>query len=165
MGADVGQLAGEEHIDIAVPAETAWAYRLDFSNLPEYNAAVGDVRRVADGAGPGGVLGAGAEYRFSLTVGSASHPVSLRTTEAVEGRRVAAWMDGGMSANEAFVVEPTDSGCHAVLTLWVDLPPGIPEETAASLRESGRVQIRSELDHMREVLERRHHEPPWTPSV
>ena len=35
-----------------VPAETVWAYRLDFANLPEYNPDVSGVeRRVADGDG------------------------------------------------------------------------------------------------------------------
>ena len=45
--------------------------------------------------------------------------------------------------------------CEATLTLWVTIPDGLPDATVADLAESGRQQIRKELDLMRLVLEER----------
>ena len=95
----------------AVPAETVWAYRLDFANLPEYNPDVRDVTRVADGSGDaaGGVHGPGARYTFGLADPrrpGVYQPIELWTVEAVAPTLVAAGMSGGSEAYEEFVVEP-----------------------------------------------------------
>ena len=52
----------------SVPAETVWAYRLDFANLPEYNPDVSTIYRVTDGTGKagGGAHGTGSRYTFDL---------------------------------------------------------------------------------------------------
>ena len=75
---------------------------------------------------------------------------------AVEPTLVAAGMKGGNEAYEEFVVRPlgTDA-CEATLTLWVTLPEGLAPERVAAAAEMGRVQIRRELDLMREVLDGR----------
>ncbi len=153
----MSELAAEEHVDIAAPPAEVWAYRLDFTNLPEYNPDVSGVERVEDGSGAGGDAGTGARYAFSLATEHGAHPVTLTITAAVEGREVAASMKGGMSANEVFVVEPAGDGrCRATLSLWLDLPARLPADTALELLAGGRRQIRGELDAMRAVLEGRY---------
>jgi len=153
----VAELAAEEHVEIAAPANEVWAYRLDFTNLPEYNHDVSGVERVEDGSGAGGVAGAGARYAFRLAAEHGSHPVTLTVTAAVEGEEVAAAMKGGMSANEVFRVEPAGAGrCRATLSLWIDLPARLAADTALELLAGGRRQIRGELDAMQAVLEARH---------
>src|SRR5271165_2243067 len=144
----MAELAAEEHVEIAAPANEVWAYRLDFTNLPEYNHDVSGVERVEDGSGAGGVAGAGARYAFRLAAEHGSHPVTLTVTAA---------MKGGMSANEVFRVEPAGAGrCRATLSLWIDLPARLAADTALELLAGGRRQIRGELDAMQAVLEARH---------
>ena len=124
----------------SVPAETVWAYRLDFANLPGYNPDVQDVTRVADGTGDaaGGVHGPGARYTFGLADPrrpGVYQPIELWTVEAVAPTLVAAGMSGGSEAYEEFVVQPLgDGGCEATLTLWVTLPEGLPEERGRRCR-------------------------------
>lgn len=148
-------LAGEEHVDIAVPPGTVWRYRLDFANLPAYNPHVSGLARVADGDGAGGPLGTGARYRFDLQTSEGPHPVELTVTEVVEPTTVAATMASAMSADEVFTVSPLDeaTASHATLILWLHLPDGLDETTSAAMLASGRAQIRSELDLMRYNLE------------
>jgi hypothetical protein len=148
-----------ESSHFAVGADQVWAYRLDFTNLPEYNPDVSGVARLEDGAGSGGAQGAGARYRFDLADPrhpDRSHPVELWTVTAVEPTLVAAGMKGGNEAYEEFVVRPLgEDACEATLTLWVTLPDGLSPEHAAAAAEMGRGQIRQELDLMRQVLEGR----------
>jgi hypothetical protein len=148
-----------ESATFGVPAHDVWAYRLDFAHLPDYNPDVSGVTRVADGEGEGGVSGGGARYRFTLNDPrrpGAGQPVELWTINVVESELVTAGMNGGGEAYEEFVVRPLGpERCEATLTLWVTVPDGLPDETAAAIAESGRVQIRKELDLMQLVLEGR----------
>ena len=143
----------------AVPAETVWAYRLDFANLPEYNPDVQDVQRVADGTGDaaGGVHGPGARYTFGLADPrrpGVHQPIALWTVEAVAPTLVAAGMSGGSEAYEEFVVEPLDGGgCQATLTLWVTLPDGLSEDVVAAATAGSLQSISKELQLMKQVLE------------
>jgi hypothetical protein len=145
----------------SVPAETVWAYRLDFANLPEYNPDVQDVTRVADGTGDaaGGVHGPGARYTFGLADPrrpGVHQPIELWTVEAVAPSLVIAGMSGGSEAYEEFVVEPLEGGgCQATLTLWVTLPDGLPESVLAAAAAGSLEQIRKELRLMKQVLEAR----------
>lgn len=153
----MADLAAAEHVEIAAPAAAVWAYRLDFTNLPEYNPDVTGVERVTEGSGTGGAAGAGAHYRFTLATVHGPHPVTLSVTGAVEAKEVRAAMEGGMSAHETFAVESLgEHRCLASLSLWVELPPGLEPEMVDTLLASGREQIRKELDLMQEVLEARH---------
>jgi Polyketide cyclase / dehydrase and lipid transport len=152
--------------DFDVPAETVWAYRLDFANLPEYNPDVRDVTRVRDGdqAAEGdtetgrSAWGPGARYRFSLADArqpGASQPVELWTVSAAKPTLVAAGMEGGSAAYEEFVVEPRrDGGCTATLTLWVTLPEGLPDDMVAMAATGSQAQIDKEMRLMKENLER-----------
>ena len=142
-----------------VSAETVWAYRLDFANLPGYNPDVTGVRRIADGEadGVGGVHGPGARYTFGLADPrrpGAHHPVELWTVDAVAPTLVAAGMAGGSEAYEEFVVRPLPAGgCEATLTLWVTLPDDLPEDVRAAANAGSLEQISKELRLMHEVLE------------
>jgi Polyketide cyclase / dehydrase and lipid transport len=141
--------------DFAVPAETVWAYRLDFANLPEYNPDVRDVTRVADGTGD--VHGPGARYTFGLADPRRPgeyQPIALWTVEAVAPTLVAAGMSGGSEAYEEFVVEPLDGGgCHATLTLWVTLPAGLSEDVVTAAAAGSLRSISEELRLMQQVLD------------
>ena len=156
----------------AVPAVEVWRYRLDFTNLPEYNPDVSGVARIAEGdpGGTGDVLGPGARYTFRLADASrpgVTHPVELWPVTVVEPTLVAAAMTGASDAYEEFTVRPVGEGaaedaagigggagvCEATLTLWVSLPPDVPDDMAAAVAASGLAQISKELRLMRAVLE------------
>ena len=142
----------------AAAAETVWAYRLDFANLPEYNPDVRDVTRVADGSGEaaGGVHGPGARYTFDLADPrrpGVYQPIELWTVQALAPTLVAAGMSGGSEAYEEFVVEPFGGGCRATLTLWVTLPDGLSEEVVAAAAAGSLRSISEELRLMKEVLD------------
>jgi hypothetical protein len=143
----------------AVPAETVWAYRLDFANLPGYNPDVRDVTRVADGDGAavGGVCGPGARYTFELADPRRPgryQPIELWTVEAMDPTLVAAGMSGGSEAYEEFVVtRRDDGGCAATLTLWVTLPDGLSDDVVAAAAAGSLQSISEELRLMKENLE------------
>jgi hypothetical protein len=144
-----------------VTPRDVWSYRLDFTNLPEYNPDVSDVARVGDGAadGAGGILGPGARYTFRLADArqeGVSHPVELWLVDAEEPSLVAAGMAGGSEAYEEFVVRAlADGGCEATLTLWVMLPDGLHDDVVAAAAAGSLEQIRKEVRLMKEVLEAR----------
>ena len=146
----------------SVPAETVWRYRLDFSNLPEYNPDVSDVTRTGEGdpSGVGGALGPGARYSFQLADARApggSQEVELWLVDAVEPTLVSAGMVGGTEAYEEFVVRPGAAaggdGCEATLTLWVALPSDLPDDVRAAAAAGSLEQIAKELRLMKEILE------------
>ena len=143
----------------AVPAETVWAYRLDFANLPGYNPDVRDVTRVADGAGDvvGGVYGPGARYAFELADPRRPgryQPIELWMVDAVAPTLVAAGMSGGSEAYEEFVVTPQpEGGCEATLTLWVTLPEGLSGDVVAAAAAGSLQSISEELRLMKQILE------------
>ena len=63
-------------------------------------------------------------------------------------------MNGGSEAYEEFVITTVGAHqCHAVLTLWVATPQGLADDVVAAIAESGRRQIRKELDLMVTVLD------------
>jgi hypothetical protein len=143
----------------SVPAETVWAYRLDFANLPAYNADVRGVTRIADGSGDvaGGVHGPGARYTFGLADPrrpGVDVPIELWIVEAVAPTLVTAAMSGGSDAYEEFAVEPLDDGgCAATLTLWVTLPDGLSDEIIAAAATGIVDSISKELRLMKQNLE------------
>jgi hypothetical protein len=145
----------------AVPADVVWSYRLDFSNLPEYNPDVSGVSRVTEGdaAGVGGACGAGARYTFGLADPRSpgrTQPVELWAEQVESATLVAAGMAGGTEAYEEFVVTASeDGGCSATLTLWVMLPDGLSDEIRDAAAAGSLEQISKELRLMKEVLEER----------
>jgi hypothetical protein len=143
----------------SVPAETVWAYRLDFANLPGYNPNVSGVTRIADGCGDdaGGLHGPGARYTFGLADArrpGVDVPIELWIVDAVAPTLVTAAMSGGSDAYEEFVVEPLDDGgCAATLTLWVTLPDGLSEEIVAAAAAGSLHSISQELRLMKQNLD------------
>ena len=141
----------------SVPAETVWAYRLDFANLPGYNPDVRGVTRIVDGDGAVGVHGPGARYTFGLANPrrpGVMQPIELWIVEAVCPTLVTAAMSGGSDAYEEFVVQPLDGGgCEATLTLWVTLPNGLSEDVVAAAAAGSLESISKELLLMKQVLQ------------
>jgi Polyketide cyclase / dehydrase and lipid transport len=142
-----------------VPAETVWAYRLDFANLPAYNPDLSGVTRVADGAAgdAGGVHGPGARYTFALSDPrrpEVTRPIELWIEDAVSPTLVTAAMSGGSDAYEEFVVRPLgDGGCEATLTLWVTLPGGLSDDVVAAAAAGSLASISKELRLMQQNLD------------
>ncbi len=142
-----------------VAPQDVWAFRLDFTNLPEYNPDVSGVTRQSEGSGDGGVLGPGARYAFGLAdprrTGE-THPVELWVEEARQPTLVSAGMRGGHEAYEEFVVRELPSGgCEATLTLWVALPDSLSATAQAAAAAGSFTQIDRELRLMKKVLEGR----------
>jgi hypothetical protein len=144
----------------AVPAEAVWQYRLDFSNLPEYNPDVSNLTRTQEGQPirAGGTNGPGARYSFTMAdpQSPAGQPVELWIIDAVHPTMVAAGMKGGSEAYEEFVVLPQgEHACEATLMLWILLPDGLSDDVAAAASASGLAQIEKEMQLMKEALEGR----------
>lgn len=144
----------------AVPTEAVWQYRLDFSNLPEYNPDVSNLTRTQEGQSirAGGTNGPGARYSFTMAdpQSPAGQPVELWIVDAVHPTMVAAGMKGGSEAYEEFVVLPQgDHACEATLMLWILLPDGLSDDIVAAASASGLAQIEKEMLLMKEALESR----------
>jgi hypothetical protein len=144
----------------SVPAEAVWQYRLDFSNLPEYNPDVSNLTRTQEGQPirAGGTNGPGARYAFSMAdpQNPAGQLVELWIVDAVHPTMVAAGMKGASEAYEEFVVLPQgEHACEATLMLWIMLPDGVSDDVVAAASASGQTQIDKEMRLMKEALEGR----------
>ena len=142
-----------------VPPEDVWRYRLDFANLPAYNPDVSGIERVRQGEpdGDGRLLGPGARYTFALADPhrpGTTQPVELWVVAVEKPTLVAAGMNGGNEAYEEFVVRPLEGGgCEAVLTLWVTLPAGLPDDVVQAAAAASSAQLDKELRLMKQNLE------------
>ena len=139
----------EEHVD--APPEAMFEYRLDYERtLPEYNPNVSDIVRT-DG---GGKLGAGAAYAFQVEIPEmGAMPTTLTVTEAERPARIVNELGSGLiMARETCTFVPSDGG--TLVTFEVTL--SFPEEMAGiaeMAEQSGRDQVRLELDLMKKALE------------
>jgi len=144
----------------SVPAEAVWQYRLDFSNLPEYNPDVTNLTRTQEGESirAAGTNGPGARYTFTMAdpQNPSGQPVELWIIDAVHPTMVAAGMKGGSEAYEEFVVMPQgEHACEATLMLWILLPDAISDDVVAAASASGLAQIEKEMRLMKVALEAR----------
>ena len=144
----------------SVPAEAVWQYRLDFTNLPEYNPDVSNIARTQEGQSirAGGTNGPGARYSFTMADAQnpAGQPVELWIVDAVHPTMIAAGMKGGSEAYEEFVVlAQGEHACEATLMLWIILPDGVSDDIVAAASASGLAQIEKEMRLMKEALEGR----------
>jgi hypothetical protein len=144
----------------SVPAETVWQYRLDFSNLPDYNPDVSNLTQTQEGQSirGGDTHGAGARYSFTMadSQNAKGQAVELWIIDAVHPTMVAAGMKGGSEAYEEFVVLPQgEHACEATLMLWILLPDGLSDDVAAAASASGLAQIEKEMRLMKQALEGR----------
>ena len=138
----------------ATPADV-WAYRLDFRNLPAYNANVKNLDRVAEG----GTDGTGATYRFDLFGPAGTFPVELEVVRTERDRIVAVEMRGALPATEVFTVDPLpdDNGgrrprSSVTIDLTLRIPDAYPEAGDDELLASGVRQLVDELDSMATTL-------------
>jgi hypothetical protein len=144
----------------SVAAEAVWQFRLDFSNLPDYNPDVTNLSRTQEGQSvrAGGTNGPGARYSFTMADPNhpeGGQPVELWVVDAIHPTLVAAGMKGGTEAYEEFVVLPQgEHACEATLMLWIILPDGLSEDVLAAASASGLAQIEKEMRLMKEALER-----------
>lgn len=143
---------------IDAPAHDIWAYRLDFSNLPAYNAAVQGIRRTDESGDDNGQVAVGATYQFDLVSEAGTHPIELRITEAVPGELVAIDMGGALPARERFTVVPAAGSpdgrpCLARIDLTLLVPDHFPAAHDDTLVANGEVQMAGELQRMQEILE------------
>ncbi len=144
----------------SVPAETVWAYRLDFANLPglqprrDWRGSAWPTGR-ATAWGACTVAAPATRSGWPTRDGRArARQIELWTVEAVAPTLVAAGMTGASEAYEEFVLRPLDGGgCEATLTLWVTLPDGLPDDVVAAAGAGSLEQISKELRLMKEVLE------------
>ncbi len=144
--------------NFSVPADAVWRYRLDFTNLPNYNPDVSNLTQIAEGEadGVGGAHGPGARYSFTLADprNPSGTPVELWVVEAVHPTVVCAGMKGGTEAYEEFLVlAQGEAACQATLMLWLILPDGVSGDLLAAATAGAQAQIDKEMRLMKEALE------------
>jgi hypothetical protein len=139
-----------EEIRVAAPPGVAYAYRLDFSNLPAYNPTVADLRQTAGGPG------VGAEYEFRVRIaGLYRAPVRLRVVEADEPSRIVVELEALFGAVEECRFEPDGAGTRLTITTSVETKGGplAPLLDRLFVLPTGRCQLRAELLRLRRALE------------
>jgi hypothetical protein len=149
----VAEISYSEELEIRVPAETLFGYRLDFEkNLPQYNPNVGNMRRTD----PGTDLGPGATYEFEVTMPEmgGTLPSTLRVIEIQQLPLtiINETLSGVFRAREVVTFEPSDGGTRARFEVTVTMPDDMAA-VGPLAEQSGREQVRLELDHMRKELE------------
>jgi hypothetical protein len=139
-----------EEIRVAAPPGVAYAYRLDFSNLPDYNPKVADLRQT------GGGVGVGAAYEFRVRIaGLYRAPVRLRVVEANEPSLIVVELDALFNGVEQCRFEPDGAGTLLTFTTTIETKGGplAPLLDRLFVIPSGRRQVRGELQLMRRALE------------
>jgi Polyketide cyclase / dehydrase and lipid transport len=146
------ELGFAEDVKIGAPIEAVYAYRLDFTRLPDYNPNVSNLRRIDGGSD----LGVGAEYSFDAWIeemGGAAMPQTLKVIEAESPTRIV-FEVGPWYAREICTFEPDGGGTHVVFAYATYVPDELDnEEGRALIEQSGRRQARLELDLIKENLE------------
>ena len=139
-----------ERVEIAAPAESIWAYRLDYTHLPNYNPHVTGLERVDNGSAPG----VGAQYRFKVDMGGGPSDSVLTVLEAVPYTRIVNDVvseDG--SAREVITVVPIESGSALELMMTAQLPDDVDSATRDATEVGSRALIRLELDNIKLAVE------------
>lgn len=131
---------------LAVAPEEAYAYRLDFTNLPSYNPDVTGLAHAGSG-----------EYTFRLRIGPLRVPVRLKVTEAHAPERIRCEIDAFMPAVEVCEFEATGGGTLLTFTTTVDSRSGPlrPLVDRFFVIPNGLRQVRRELDLIAAHLEAR----------
>ncbi|MGH2830058.1 MAG: SRPBCC family protein [Actinomycetota bacterium] len=146
----MGEIRYTEAIEIAAAPEEIFDYRIDFTTLPEYNPTVSNIRRT-DG---GSVAGAGAEYLFDLSMGGATAEMPIRVTLAERPGRIVFDTGPGYMATEDCTFTPAGPGTRVEFAYTLTFPTEVDDATAQMVEASGREQARTELEHMKKILER-----------
>jgi hypothetical protein len=146
----MAEVTYSESVVVAADIERAFAYRLDFRNLPAYNPNVSNLRRV-----DGGTSLADAEYRFDLTLPGAVEAVEvpLRIVDANAPKLFTYETGPGWMAKGVCAFDARGDETEITLTYTLEFEGDIDEATTAMLESSGREQSRLELDNIKRVLE------------
>jgi hypothetical protein len=147
----VAEISYNESIDIAVAPDVAWAYRLDYANLPEYSPIVSNLVRI-DGDGEPGV---GATYTFTNSTDYGSFPTKLWVTEAERPSLIVHQIESGLPASEVCTFDPIDGGTRVTFAVTVIIPDDVDEAGRSFIEDSGRKPVRMELENIKKVLESR----------
>jgi hypothetical protein len=146
------ELGYAEEALVDAPPGAVYAYRLDFEkNLPEYNPNVSNMRRTNGGRG----LGAGAMYEFEVSMPEmgGTLPTTLHVLEAEEPSRVVNETASGVfTAREVVTFTASEEGTRVRFDVTVTFPDEMGE-VAPIAEQSGREQVRLELEHMKKALE------------
>ena len=139
-----------EAVDIAAPVERVYDYRLDFTNLPDYNPSVSNFRQTA-GEGPG----VGAEYVFDLEIAPGAPPMEspIKVTTAERPSRIVFDTGPGFMATEDCTFRADGDLTHVEFAYVVRIPGDIDDATRDAIVAQGSGQARTELDHMKKALE------------
>lgn len=137
--AEVRYVEGEE---IAAPVERVYAYRLDFTTLPDYNPNVSNLRLTGEG-----------EYLFDLTMGGHTIEVPIRLVEAIPNERIVIETGPGYMARETCAFARTANGTRCVFDTTLTIPGDLDDATAQAVAAQGSEQVRIELDLMKKNLE------------
>jgi uncharacterized protein YndB with AHSA1/START domain len=146
---------GSEYI--AAPADKVFAYRLDFTNLPDYNPNVSNLRRIDGGTQPG----PGAEYWFNITLPGFDAPLTcpIKVLEADPPNRIV--FDTGMVSEnepnyftrEVCKFESEGEGTRAWFEMTLTIPDDLDEPTRTIYESNTQQQARLELDQIKKALE------------
>lgn len=148
----MAEVVASETVDIEAPLEAAYAIRLDFTHLPEYNPNVSNLKRIDGGTEPG----VGATYEFHMTFpGMDPMPNTLTVTEADPYSRVVCEIDagGGIKAREICTFERTAGGTHIEFEGTVFMPGELDDATRSAIAQTTHEQDRLELDLIKKILE------------
>ncbi|MGH2728742.1 MAG: SRPBCC family protein [Actinomycetota bacterium] len=145
------ELAYAETIDIVAPPEKVFAHRLDFLNLPGYMDQASNIRRV-----DGGVeAGAGADYRFDLTIEGMGQLEAYITVLEVDAPHRIVFDTGsaGMGGREVSTfTELPDGGTRVEFAFRMELPDEALDGVSF-IEESGRGSFRNELIGLKKLME------------
>jgi uncharacterized protein YndB with AHSA1/START domain len=146
----VAEIRYTESIDIEAPIERVYEYRLDFTNLPDYNPGVSNFRQVA-----GDRPGAGAEYLFDLVLIEGAPPMEtpIRVLDARAPELVVFDTGPGYIARETCTFAPAGDGTRAEFAYVVTIPGEVDEATIKMVVDTGSAQARTELELMKKNLE------------
>jgi uncharacterized protein YndB with AHSA1/START domain len=141
-----------ESIEIAAPPELVWAYRLDYTTLPDYNPLVRPLERVDKGDAPG----VGASYRFQVDMGAGPIDAMLTVLEAVPYSRIVNDAAGeGGAAREVVTVVPANGGSRLQLAVTNQLPDDLDTGARDAIISASRAHVQLELENIKAALEAR----------
>ena len=146
----MAEIRYEDSMLIDAERERVFDYRLDFSNLPQYNPNVSNLRIINKTAD----LGPGTEYLFDLHLPGADpleSPIRITTVERPSSFRYETgpgWMAEGQCT-----FEPQDNGTLVTLGYTLRFPGEIDDATAEQMASAGRGETTIELQNMKKILE------------
>ena len=140
-----------ESIEITSPPEAVWRYRLDYTNLPDYNPSVSALERVDDAE----ALGVGARYRFRVDMEAGPVESLLTVLEAAPYGRIVNDVDAsdGTTVREVVTLVAIEKGTRLEIAITGQQPDGVDNETRDAMISGGRALVQLELANIKRALE------------